>query len=158
MNAIEILKQDHLEVLNLIDELEIADEAWEEEEAQGADTFNRLHAALKLHTRLEEEIFYPALEQIGETRELVRDAYRDHEQVDELLAQLANLPPVDETFQELLIELRDSLDQHIEMEEGELFSKAEELCSATRLTEMGRQFELSKQQTSRRATATGKYR
>lgn len=163
MNAIELLKQDHQEALNVLDELEIADEELEEtESAQALQTFTRLQSLLKLHTRLEEEIFYPALEQFNETRDLVRQSYRAHEQVDELLAQLGNLDPIDEAFQELLLELRDSLDQHIEEEEGEMFPQAEELCGATRLDELGQQMELLKRQSGGannvRTAASGKKR
>lgn len=163
MNAIELLKQEHQEALSVLDELEIAEEDLEEaESAQGQQAFTRLHGLLKEHTRIEEEIFYPALEQFNETRELVREAYREHEQVDELLAQLSGLEPVAEEFQDLLSELRDSLDQHIEEEEGELFPKAEELCGPTRLNELGQQMERLKHQSSgqarRRAAASSKKR
>jgi hemerythrin-like domain-containing protein len=163
MNAIELLKQEHQEALSVLDELELAEEEMDEEEtAQGLQTFTRLYGMLKLHTRLEEEVFYPALEQFNETREQVREAYREHERVDELLAQLANLAPANESFQDLLSELRDSLDQHIEEEEGELFPKAEDLCGLTRLNELGRQMEQVKRQASGngggRATASGKKR
>ena len=153
MNAIELLKQDHQEALAVLDELEIAEEELEETDlAQGQQAFTRLHGMLKVHTRLEEEIFYPALEQFSETRDLVREAYREHEHVDELLTQLGGLDPVDEEFQELLLELRDSLDQHIEEEEGELFPKAEEFCGPERLNELGQQIEQLKAQSGRQAT------
>jgi len=163
MNAIELLKQDHQEALSVLDELEIAEEELDEtESAQGQQSFTRLHSLLKVHTRIEEEIFYPALEQFSETRELVRDAFREHEQMDELLTQLAGLDPVEEEFQELLSELRDSLDQHIEEEEGELFPKAEEVCGQARLNELGQQMEQLKRyssgQATGRAAASGKKR
>jgi hemerythrin-like domain-containing protein len=158
MNAIELLKQDHQEAMTLIEELEIADEDTDEEETLDVQTFSRLQSALKLHTRMEEEVFYPALEQFGETRDLVQEAYREHEQVDELLAQLSILKPTEESFQELLSELRDSIEHHVEEEEGEMFPKAEELCGPERLNELGRQMEQIKQNTASRKVASGKPR
>jgi hemerythrin-like domain-containing protein len=138
MTALELLKEDHQELINLIGELEAADD---ETEASPRDTenFNRLNAAIKLHIRMEEEVFYPAMEELEETRELMREAFKEHQMVDHLLAQLSTMSPGDEEFQDTLSELRDIVERHIEEEEGELFQKAEELCGPSRLDEMGRQ-------------------
>ncbi len=138
MTALELLKEDHQELINLIGELETADD---ESETGPRDTenFNRLNQAIKLHSRMEEEVFYPAMEEFEETRELARAAFKEHQVVDHLLAQLETLSPSEDEFQETLSELRDAIERHIEEEEGELFPKAEELCGPSRLNEMERQ-------------------
>jgi iron-sulfur cluster repair protein YtfE (RIC family) len=141
MTAIEILREDHQEVLRIIDELEMLEDDSDEIAQAEPDSFNQLHYALNLHTQLEEEVFYPALENFDETRALIRVSYREHEEIDHFLARLSLLTPSDERFQELLSELRSSLEHHIEEEEGELFPKAEELCGSQRLKEMGKQME-----------------
>ncbi len=138
MTAVELLKEDHQELINLIGELEAADD---ETETGPRDTenFNRLNEAIKLHIRMEEEVFYPAMEELEETRDLTREAFKEHQMVDHLLAQLSTMSPNEEEFQDTLSELRDAIERHIEEEEGELFPKAEELCGQKRLNEMGQQ-------------------
>jgi hemerythrin-like domain-containing protein len=153
MTALELLKEDHQEVINLIGELEAADD---ETEMEPRDTgnFNRLSEAIKLHSRMEEEIFYPAMEEFEETREQARAAFKEHQMVDHLLAQLATLSPSEDEFQETLAELRDAMERHIEEEEGELFPKAEELCGQSRLDEMERQMVWMKNNSRVRAATT----
>ena len=156
MTAVELLKEDHQELINLIGELEAADD---EAEASPRDTenFNRLNEVIKLHIRMEEEIFYPAMEELEETRELTREAFKEHQMVDHLLAQLSTMSPNVEEFQDTLAELRDAIERHIEEEEGELFPKAEELCGQKRLNEMGQQMVWMKNNSRVRA-ATSKRR
>src|SRR4051794_18377286 len=99
MKATELLKQDHKEALCLIDQLESAG-------SQGAntETFAKLKAALTLHTKLEESLLYPALENFDETRDQIRESYREHKQVDELLAEMTK--PADD-WGDKLTDLRD---------------------------------------------------
>jgi hemerythrin-like domain-containing protein len=139
--AIELLKEDHQEIIRMIEELEVVDDESDEIAQAETGAFDELHYFLKLHTQIEEDIFYPALEKFDETRELVREAYRAHDRVDNFLAQLSLLLPDEEEFQEALSELRADIELHIEEEEGELFAKAEELCSPQKLEELGRQME-----------------
>lgn len=150
MNAIELLKEEHQEVMRMIDELETSDEEMASDPLD-TEIFNRLNESLKMHTRMEEEIFYPAMEQFNETRQMVQDSYKDHDQIDQFLAQLSALPPAEEQFQETLSDLRDAVENHVEQEEGEMFPKAEELLDLNRLNEMGRQMQEMK--TSGKAAA-----
>ncbi|HZS04221.1 MAG TPA: hemerythrin domain-containing protein [Blastocatellia bacterium] len=155
MNAIELLKEDHQEVMRFIEELEGADDEAGTDPTD-TETYNKLAQALKLHTRMEEEVFYPVMEGFSETREMIREAYKEHDQVDHLLAQLSTMAPNEEEFQDVLAELRDSIEHHVEEEEGELFPKAEELCGQERLNEMARQME--KMKNSRTVAATMRQR
>jgi hemerythrin-like domain-containing protein len=135
MNAIELLKQDHRKVIDFIDRLENADDKTGTDPTD-TETFNKLNQALKLHSRMEEEVFYPALEGFEETKGLVKEAYREHEKVDTLLAQLSTFAPNQREFQELLTELRSSTEEHINKEENKLFFRAEELCGVEALEQM----------------------
>ena len=97
--------------------------------------------ALTVHTHLEEQIFYPALANFDETSEIVERSYEEHQEVNELLSDLTGLSPTAEEWIELIGELRENLEHHIEEEEGELFPQAEELLGEERLEELGRQME-----------------
>jgi hemerythrin-like domain-containing protein len=138
MNSIEILKEDHQEALDLIALLEAADIEVGTEPTD-TENFNRLNELMKLHSQIEEELFYPAMEEIEETRNIVERFYDEHKRLDQLLAQLSTKAPGEEEFQDLLVEFRSFLEIHIEEEEEELFPKAEENLGQSRLNEMGRQ-------------------
>ena len=67
--AITLLKKDHREVEGWFDEYEQL-----EEEAEKLALFNKIALALKVHTRIEEEIFYP--EERGEIEDDMNRAGR----------------------------------------------------------------------------------
>ncbi len=146
MNALELLKEDHQMAIRLIEELEAADNRVGTDPTQ-TETFNQLQQALKLHTRMEEEIFYPALETFDDTQDLAEEAYKEHDKVDRLLIRLSSQAPNEEEFQETLAELRSNLEHHIEEEENEMFPQAEELLGQRHLEEMGRQMQKMKDNT-----------
>ena len=97
-------------------------------------------------------LFYPAMKQFDETRDMIGEAMEEHQEVDQLLNDMATLSPGDDEFQDKLEELRDSVEHHIDEEENELFPRAEELCGDERLNEMGNQMLQMKQGKSARAT------
>ncbi len=134
MNIIELLKTDHREVSSFITELE---GAGEEGAAASVETFRKLKNSLTLHARIEEEIFYPALEGFDATENLVEEAYQEHDEVKQLLEDMSDLTPGEEEFQDLLAQLKNSIDEHVEEEENRLFPQAEELLGEDALNAMG---------------------
>ena len=148
MNAIELLITDHREAIELCEQLEHADvdqlmTASEETNPVRLHetTFNKLKNALTVHTQIEEQIFYPALEGFDETEGIVKDFYREHDNVDIILTDLTNLKPTDETWIGKIRDLRENLYQHIDQEEKELFPQAEKLLGDKRLEELYREIE-----------------
>jgi hemerythrin-like domain-containing protein len=136
MSAIDLLKRDHREVISFIDQLETADD---DAGTDPVDTeiFNKLNQALKLHARIEEDIFYPAMEKFGEMKELMEGTRQEHHRLDQLLTQLSTIAPNQKEFQSLLTELKNRLESHINGEELEIFPKAEEFYQKSELDEMG---------------------
>lgn len=150
MNAIELLMQDHKQVAGLMDQLETADKG--DRSAKGI--FLQIKEGLTLHTQIEEQIFYPALKNFEETKDLVPEAFEEHQEVKDLLEDMSSLSPGDDEFMDKFTELRDSVEHHVEEEESEMFPKAEKVLGQSRLQEMGRQMEQMKQRKT--ATATNK--
>jgi hemerythrin-like domain-containing protein len=140
MNAIELLKEDHQEALDLLGKLEQADQK-PGTDPTDTEKFNRLNEALKLHTKIEEEYLYPVMEELEETRGLIETAYEEHERVEELLAQLSAKAPKRPEFQELLVQLKEALETHIRKEEDELFPKVEENLDSEELEVLGSRME-----------------
>lgn len=141
MTATDILKNDHKEAMGLIERLESIGGG---EGAGGSkdELFTKLKDALKLHTKEEEQVFYPALENLDETRDLIKESYEEHRKVDRLLAEMN---PAARDFADKLSELRGNIEAHVDEEEGEMFPKAERLLGQSRLQEMGQQMERMKQ-------------
>ncbi|MCD9184885.1 MAG: hemerythrin domain-containing protein [Pyrinomonadaceae bacterium] len=140
MEITTLLKEDHREVENLIAQLE---------GGADKDTFTKLKSSLELHTQIEEEIYYPALEGLDETDELVTDAYQEHDEVDELLEEMSGTDVGSEEFQDLLQQLKDSINHHVKEEENELFPKSEEVLGAEKLEHMGDEMEKMKTKSSK---------
>ena len=150
MNAIELLKQDHKEVSGLMKQIETADKG----DRSSMDLFMRLKQALTLHTQIEEQLFYPPLKMHEETRDMISESLEEHQEVDEILAEMQTLNPGNADFMDKLVELRDAVEHHVDEEESELFPKAQKVLGQSRLDEMGRQMQQMKQGKS--STATNK--
>ena len=129
MKATQILMVDHEEADTILNTLASGDMG-----PNDAALFGRLKESLKLHTSVEEEIFYPALKRFPETKRLIEDSYAEHEEVDKLLAEMS---PGNSSWDEQILELGRKVKRHAEKEERELFPKAEELLGDQELLRMG---------------------
>ena len=138
MNAFQLLKNDHKLVSELFDEIESA--------SGGSKTqlFTRLKSELDVHAHVEEKIFYPALENKQESREITLEAYEEHKVVKDLLAELATESSANEEWDAKLKVLRENVDHHVEEEEGELFDKAGDVLSDEDLERIGEEMEAEK--------------
>jgi len=81
---------------------------------------------LEVHSRLEQEVFYPAVEAklAAEGKDLVADSLEAHHTVDTLIAEFRGLEAVDSQYHEKFDELRESVEEHIGEEEDELLPEA----------------------------------
>jgi hemerythrin-like domain-containing protein len=150
MTIIEMLKQDHQEAAAMMDRIENAGTG----DASVMTTFNQLKQALTLHTEIEEQIFYPALQNNEETEDQISESFEEHQEVKDLLAEISGLHSSNEEFMSMMADLREAVEHHVEEEENELFPSAQEVLGDSRLQEMGQQMAQMKQGKS--ATATPK--
>ena len=134
MNAITMLTDDHRAVKKLLSELESTTE-------RGVKTreelFTRLKADLTVHEILEEEIFYPALKEHPKAKDIVLEAYEEHNVVDTLMGELSSLPVDDERWGAKAIVMKENIEHHIEEEEGDMFKKARQVFDEAELQELG---------------------
>jgi hemerythrin-like domain-containing protein len=114
---------------------------------QDAETCRQLIAAtceeLKVHTALEEEIFYPAVREVGTAKaeEMVDEAFEEHHVVDLVLGELPQVDPEDERFEAKMTVLSELVEHHVEEEEKEMFPLAEKKLGAERMKELAQQLE-----------------
>lgn len=151
MLATEILKQDHRDVMNLIELLENAED---NDADDNRETFGRLRDALMLHMQEEEEIYYPALAALEEFADDVEDNVADHEMVKENLAEMSGLEPTSGEFQDLLAETKTAIEMHVTKEEDDIFPESIEQLGEDRIAELGDEIEQLKNEGGMSHSAT----
>jgi len=134
MNAITMLTDDHRAVKKLLSELASTTE-------HGVKTreelFTRIKADLTVHEIIEEEIFYPALKEHPKAKDIVLEAYEEHNVVDTLMGELSSLPFDDERWGAKAKVMQENIEHHIEEEEGDMFKKARQAFDEAELEELG---------------------
>lgn len=152
MNVLNLLKKDHSTVKSLFSKFDRTGKSSHEKKAELLD---QIRHELQIHSKAEEEIFYPAIKSINDNsgRNLIAEALREHRDIDELLTQLSRLRPTDKHFDEKMETLIENVDHHVEEEEGEIFRFAEENCSEEQLEDLGGQIEERKKIIDRQLAA-----
>ncbi|PTT93156.1 hemerythrin, partial [Pseudomonas sp. HMWF031] len=100
-----------------------------------------------LHTKLEEEILYPAYKKAGgkEQEKMYYEAKEEHRTVDSLvLPDLKATDPASVEFSGRAKVVKELLEHHIEEEETEMFPQAKKLLGKAQLDELGAQMEAMK--------------
>jgi hemerythrin-like domain-containing protein len=143
MNAFNLLKADHEKVAGILASIEETTER----AVKGRDElFTRLKEELDLHAKIEEEIFYPALETAEETRDVTLEAYEEHRLVKQLLAELESEPKDTEEWTAKFTVLKENIEHHVEEEEGEMFKSARQVLSEEEAESLGNQLQEAKTQ------------
>jgi hemerythrin-like domain-containing protein len=146
MDAITLLKKDHVEARKLLKQLsESRESAGERRRA----TLTKVAAALWVHMEIEESIFYPAFEVAGKTSDdEVRgiEAREEHGAAKTALRKLERCDPSTTEFRAMAKIVYDLIDHHAEEEEGEMFPRAKKLLGKERLAELGQTLASAKKQ------------
>jgi len=141
MDATELLKADHQRMLSLIEQVELA-EGDSGPVFIDPEKFDRLMEALKVHTAIEERVFYPAMRTFNGAVPLVDEACRHHRRIVALLAHLSTLRRTSTLAIKRLRELKDYIRDHIQKEQRELIPIARTMLSEKALQALGRKMEL----------------
>lgn len=110
-DAIALLKHDHDEVEALFDKFEKTsntDKQWE--------IAQTICTELKIHTIIEEEIFYPATRDAVE-EDLYKEAFIEHDAAKVLINDILANGPEDEFFESKVHVLSEEIEHHVEEEE-----------------------------------------
>jgi hemerythrin-like domain-containing protein len=146
MNAIELLKADHERVKAILSQLE---DSTERAVKKRVDLLAKLEMEITIHTKLEEEILYPAFKEAGGKEQdiMYYEAKEEHRTVDALvLPDLKNTDPGTREFSGRVKVVKELLEHHIEEEESEMFPQANKLLGKAKLDELGVQMEEMKAQ------------
>jgi len=148
MDALELLKQDHEKVKELFEEAEES-----EDQKEKSRIFSEIQAELETHARIEETVFYPAMEQHEELKDMVLESIEEHRQIKTLLKEIDGLKADSEKFEPKLKVLMENVEHHAEEEEeGKMFPKVREICSQEDLDNLGEELEAAKNKRQRKAS------
>jgi hemerythrin superfamily protein len=148
MNALELLKQDHQKVKKL---LTSAKEVQDKNEQK--KLFREIKAELDTHARIEESIFYPAVQEHEDLKDMVLESLEEHRQVKTLLRELSRVTAGSDKFKAKLKVLADNVEHHAEEEEeGKMFPKVRKVFNSSELDELGQELETAKTKRLRRAS------
>ncbi|MFJ7108400.1 hemerythrin domain-containing protein [Pseudomonas sp. NPDC098740] len=141
MNAIDLLKADHERVKGILTQLS---ESTERGVKKRGELLAKLEMEIAIHTRLEEEVLYPAYKKAGgkEQDVMYYEAKEEHRTVDSLvLPDLKVTDPSTPEFAGRVKVVKELLEHHIEEEETEMFPQAKKLLGKATLEELGAQME-----------------
>lgn len=144
MNAIDLLIQDHEKLKKLLEQIS---STTERAAKTRTDVLAQIEAEVLSHTRIEEDIFYPAYRDASDKEgiKMFHEAVEEHRAVSELvLPDLLKTQPDTMQFSGRIKVLKELLEHHIEEEESEMFPHAREILKNDELNELGKQMEAMK--------------
>ena len=111
LDAIALLKADHRKVEDLFEKFETA-----KGDGRKQALAEQICMELTIHTKIEEDIFYPACE--GKVEEdLLKEAYVEHDGAKVLIAEIEAGGPDDEFYEAKVKVLSEEIAHHVEEEE-----------------------------------------
>ena len=120
-DAIALLKADHATVSALFEQFE---KAGDKALAKKLKLARTICNELKVHTQIEEEIFYPAVEAaLPKEKDLLDEAEVEHDGARKLIAEIDRMQPGDDLFDAKVTVLSEYIKHHVKEEHTEMFPK-----------------------------------
>lgn len=133
-----LLHEDHVRVQDMFKEYKTADASRKQELA------GKICSELKVHTRIEEELFYPSFRDASNQMDLVNEAEVEHASAKQLIKEIESMQPDDRLYDAKITVLGEYVNHHIREEENEMFPQAEKAGIDT--AEMADQLKQRKQE------------
>jgi Hemerythrin HHE cation binding domain len=120
-DAIALLKADHRQVEDWFQQFEKARSS-----DRKRDLARNICDALRVHTQIEEEIFYPAFYEATGEKDLHHEAIVEHDGAKKLIAEIESTGPDEEYYDARMTVLSEMIKHHVKEEEQRngLFAKA----------------------------------
>jgi hemerythrin-like domain-containing protein len=133
ITAIDLLTEQHHEVDELFTEFEKASSTDDKDEL-----FETIADKLAIHTRIEEQLFYPAVT-AKKTEDMVLEAFVEHTSIKRLLADLLDTEADDPKFEAQMKVLKEQVEHHVEEEENQLFPAARKVLNKDELVALAQE-------------------
>jgi hemerythrin-like domain-containing protein len=141
VDAVSLLISDHEELRQLFLDyagLVEAGASDEEKEVLVEEICNQL----SVHSSLEEDLFYPAARDALADIALLNKAESDHQRLAEMIVELQSMDASDEQYDDRVMVLEETFEEHIDEEENEMFPQLAD--SAMDLEQLGEQMSARK--------------
>lgn len=137
-DPIAMLEEDHRRVEALFDQYG---------QSQDPLIAQQIVTELQVHTTVEEREIYPTVKNdVPGGDELEQEAEKEHEEVEQLLAQIEQRGFDDPSVPELMLKVEEGVSHHVEEEETEMFPKLRETVGEDTLQQLGEKAMQAKQQ------------
>jgi len=144
MDIFTLLHEDHENVSLIFKKIESMKS---KETAQTQEQlFKELYTELELHAKVEEDLVYPVFKKYEETRKIVEESLREHQEIDRLLSELKGMRPDDQKWMGKLGELQRKVEHHVKEEEEQLFPQGRKVIGEERLQQLGETVETQKEE------------
>jgi hemerythrin superfamily protein len=122
-DAVALLKADHLQVKTWFAQFEKTKSS-SKKQTLATD----ICAALGVHTKIEEEIFYPAFLQATRDKDMHHEAAVEHDAAKKLITEIERSSPSDDYFDSKVHVLSEMIKHHVKEEEqpGGMFAEAKQ--------------------------------
>lgn len=146
MDAIQLLKDDHETVRKLLEKLTATTERASKTRE---DLLEKIGEELRIHTAIEEEIFYPAFRDADGSKHpvMVAEAREEHRAVEELvLPDLRKTEPTSTEFSGRAKVLKELVEHHADEEEEDMFPRMRKVLGKDELAELGERMQARKRE------------
>lgn len=134
-DVVERIEHDHREVEQLFAEFQ---------QTRDQATAAQICDELDKHTKAEDQAVYPVFaEELSNEQSKVREASDEHKEARQLIGQIRNTKDEDHLV-ELMTQLEQAVQHHVEEEESEMLPKARRELPESELDELGTKFEQAK--------------
>jgi len=143
VKATDLLKKDHDMVKKLFSEFEKSADSAHKKRLSIAE---EICEELRVHSAIEEEIFYPAVKAIRDKKAKfdIEEALEEHKQVKSVIEDVRKLNGDEPAFGAKMKVLKEDVEHHAEEEETEIFKEARKLGNE-RLEELGEKLQIAKE-------------
>ena len=140
-DILDILREDHQTVLDLLDKIE---ETGDRAAKSRQQEFSKLKKELLQHMHGEETVFYPFLLEHGDDRESVLEAIEEHQAVKMTMPGIEQTDVSDEHWKPKVKVMAEMIRHHIDEEEDQVFEMAEEVMDEETSDRLAKDFQQAK--------------
>ena len=118
LDAVALLKADHRTVEKLFAQFEKA-----KDQDRKKALADRICLELRVHTQIEEEIFYPVSREFLKDDDIVDEAVVEHAAAKDLIGEIETMQPTEDLYDAKVTVLQEQIEHRVEEEETEYFPK-----------------------------------
>lgn len=138
MQIYEALKKDHDKLKGILSQLV---ELNDEDEETREQLIHQVRDELVPHSRAEESVFYNSLRSIESAKDIALHGFEEHMEAEALLRTLQLKDKVSADWRTTATKLKDTIEHHVQEEEGKIFNAAKQLFTEQEAEMMCEAFE-----------------